>query len=337
MTEDAAGWSEHDVDRRFDQGEPYDELTRLAATLDALLERLAASLRHEQRLTAELSHELRTPLARICGREPSFPSQDRTNDAYRAGLEAMPRNAGADDAHRRGARLGRPAGGGLAARRATRERRSGHGPRPCARTRPGSRSGFRSRRPIARLRSRPTSRTDRSSSPRQCCSLRSIAGPGRARVSGTTAVVDVHDDGAGVSGRTRRASSSSRVSAAPCRRPRGAGLGLALARRLAGTAGGEIVPDGPADTSRSASHSHDHEWLLGLPPLLVYARLFAVVAAESFGPPRARRDEPDRRRDPSQSTMGASRSSSSSRQPQLARSSVTTSASFSGGTRAGGS
>ena len=46
-------------------GEPYDELTRLAATLDTLLERLSASLRHEQRFTAELSHELRTPLARI--------------------------------------------------------------------------------------------------------------------------------------------------------------------------------------------------------------------------------------------------------------------------------
>ena len=65
MTEDAASWSEHDLDRRFDLGEPYDELTRLAATLDGLLERIAASLRHEQRFTAELSHELRTPLARI--------------------------------------------------------------------------------------------------------------------------------------------------------------------------------------------------------------------------------------------------------------------------------
>ena len=40
MTEDAAAWSEHDLDRRFDRGEPYDELTRLAATLDTLLERL---------------------------------------------------------------------------------------------------------------------------------------------------------------------------------------------------------------------------------------------------------------------------------------------------------
>ena len=65
MTDDAAAWSDHDLDRRFDRGEPYDELTQLAATLDALLERLSASLRHEQRFTAELSHELRTPLAKI--------------------------------------------------------------------------------------------------------------------------------------------------------------------------------------------------------------------------------------------------------------------------------
>ena len=35
MTEDAADWSDHDLDRRFDRGEPYDELTQLAATLDA--------------------------------------------------------------------------------------------------------------------------------------------------------------------------------------------------------------------------------------------------------------------------------------------------------------
>jgi signal transduction histidine kinase len=65
MTAEAAAWSEHDLDRRFGLGPPTDELTRLAATLDGLLDRLAASLRREQRLSAELSHELRTPLARI--------------------------------------------------------------------------------------------------------------------------------------------------------------------------------------------------------------------------------------------------------------------------------
>ncbi|HEX9481659.1 MAG TPA: HAMP domain-containing sensor histidine kinase [Solirubrobacteraceae bacterium] len=65
MTRQAAEWSEHDLDRRFALGRPRDELTRLAATLDGLLDRLAASLRREQRLSAELSHELRTPLAAI--------------------------------------------------------------------------------------------------------------------------------------------------------------------------------------------------------------------------------------------------------------------------------
>jgi signal transduction histidine kinase len=65
MTRQAAEWSEHDLERRFSQGPPRDEFTTLAATLDGLLERVAASLRHEQMLTAELSHELRTPLTAI--------------------------------------------------------------------------------------------------------------------------------------------------------------------------------------------------------------------------------------------------------------------------------
>ena len=55
----------HDHERRFGPGPRPDELGELAGTFDALLDRLAASLRHEQRLSAELSHELRTPLARI--------------------------------------------------------------------------------------------------------------------------------------------------------------------------------------------------------------------------------------------------------------------------------
>jgi two-component system, OmpR family, sensor kinase len=65
MTASAAEWSETDLDRRFNLGPPTDELTRLAATLDGLLDRLAAGMRREQRLSAELSHELRTPLAKI--------------------------------------------------------------------------------------------------------------------------------------------------------------------------------------------------------------------------------------------------------------------------------
>jgi signal transduction histidine kinase len=65
MTRSATEWSEHDLDHRFAAGEPHDEITELAAGFDSMLEKLSASLRHEQRLTAEISHELRTPLAAI--------------------------------------------------------------------------------------------------------------------------------------------------------------------------------------------------------------------------------------------------------------------------------
>jgi two-component system, OmpR family, sensor kinase len=92
MTEDAATWSEGDLDRRFELGDPYDELTRLAATLDRFLERIAASLRREQRFTAELSHELRTPLARAKSRTELMLRRERTPDEYRAALEAIDRN-----------------------------------------------------------------------------------------------------------------------------------------------------------------------------------------------------------------------------------------------------
>ncbi|MCW3026848.1 MAG: histidine kinase, partial [Solirubrobacterales bacterium] len=64
MTAQAADWGERDLSRRFFAGRPHDELTSLASVFDALLARLAGSLRREQRLTAEISHELRTPLAK---------------------------------------------------------------------------------------------------------------------------------------------------------------------------------------------------------------------------------------------------------------------------------
>ena len=65
MTARAADWSEHDLHRRFGLGPPRDELTALAATLDGLLGRIDAALRHEQHFSAEMAHELRTPLSGI--------------------------------------------------------------------------------------------------------------------------------------------------------------------------------------------------------------------------------------------------------------------------------
>ncbi|CAB4685853.1 MAG: HAMP domain-containing protein [Actinobacteria bacterium] len=62
MAATAEEWSEHDLDRRFDLGAPTNEIRVLGRTLDALLARVAGTILAEQRLTAELAHELRSPL-----------------------------------------------------------------------------------------------------------------------------------------------------------------------------------------------------------------------------------------------------------------------------------
>jgi signal transduction histidine kinase len=65
MSAQAGRWSASDVDRRFGHARRPAELAELAETLDGVLNRLSAVLRHERRLSTELSHELRTPLARL--------------------------------------------------------------------------------------------------------------------------------------------------------------------------------------------------------------------------------------------------------------------------------
>ena len=93
MTMNAKAWSSHDAERRFALGEPRDELGHLAATFDALLDRLSASLRREQRFSAELSHELRTPLARICAEAELALRRERQPSAYRDALQTVLGNA----------------------------------------------------------------------------------------------------------------------------------------------------------------------------------------------------------------------------------------------------
>jgi len=93
MTQLAGEWSERDLDRRFAVEGPRDELRELAATLDGLLDRLAASLRREQRFSAEISHELRTPLSRVITETELMLRREHSSAEYRQALELILRNS----------------------------------------------------------------------------------------------------------------------------------------------------------------------------------------------------------------------------------------------------
>jgi signal transduction histidine kinase len=89
MSQQAGRWSADDVDRRFGHRSRPAELADLAATLDGVLDRLSAVLRHEQRLTDELSHELRTPLARLRAEVDLARDRPPGDPAVTTGLRAV--------------------------------------------------------------------------------------------------------------------------------------------------------------------------------------------------------------------------------------------------------
>jgi signal transduction histidine kinase len=89
MSAQAAKWSEHEIGHRFGTAKRPTELAALAANLDELLDRLATVLRHERQLSAELSHELRTPLARIGAEAELLLSRPRSAAELRTGHTAI--------------------------------------------------------------------------------------------------------------------------------------------------------------------------------------------------------------------------------------------------------
>ncbi|MER6943219.1 HAMP domain-containing sensor histidine kinase [Nonomuraea sp. NPDC000554] len=89
MSAQAARWSERATTERFGVAGRPDELGSLAANLDELLDRLAAVLRHEQQQSAELSHELRTPLARIVAETDWLTARHRDAAGQRASHAAI--------------------------------------------------------------------------------------------------------------------------------------------------------------------------------------------------------------------------------------------------------
>ena len=255
MTRQAADWSEYDLEHRFALGPPHDELTELAATLDGLLDRLAAGLRHERRFSAELSHELRTPLARVLAESELALQRDRDPEEYRHALELIQRSAaqlartvdalvaaaryeaggqrGTADAHSIAADAAR-ACSGLAAERQM-ELRIGE-PRSPVRVGVDADLAERILQPILE----------------NACRY----GETKVRVAiareNSSVVYTIDDDGAGVSagesdsifdpgvrGQAQRGGSTE-----------GAGLGLSLARRLARSVDGDIVADATAPGGR---------------------------------------------------------------------------------------
>ena len=65
MAQRADDWREHDLTRRFDLVPPRNELADLGGTLNRMLDRITRAIEGERRLTDEVAHELRTPLSVI--------------------------------------------------------------------------------------------------------------------------------------------------------------------------------------------------------------------------------------------------------------------------------
>ncbi|MFE3772596.1 histidine kinase dimerization/phospho-acceptor domain-containing protein [Streptomyces sp. NPDC059122] len=89
MSAQATRWSEAGAAERFGAAGRPPELASFATSLDGLLDRLAAVLRHEQQQAAELSHELRTPLARITAETEWLTSRPRSAAERAASHEAI--------------------------------------------------------------------------------------------------------------------------------------------------------------------------------------------------------------------------------------------------------
>ena len=246
MTEDAARWSERDLDRRFGLGEPTDELTRLAATLDGLLDRLSAGMRREQRFSTELSHELRTPLAKLTAQAQLLAGSDELPDALRPEAASIVASA---------TQMRRVLDALMAAARAELDGARGRGDAVRA-----ARAVVDAYQPLAHERGVALTlgaapRSARAGAERELVermltplienALRLAAASVTLEISlrDGTVQIAVADDGPGVApDETAAIFEPGRRGTSPGDHA-GAGLGLALARRLARSAGGDVTAE----------------------------------------------------------------------------------------------
>jgi signal transduction histidine kinase len=248
MTAQAAEWRDANIAGRFNLGPSRDEFTQLAATLDSLLERVATTLRHEQRFSAELSHELRTPLTNVMAQAQFALRHGESVKDYRAGYEEILKSA---EQMRRtldtlvaAARLEMQTKGDIGdasqAARAASEACAPAGaergvrvtvvdpPRPL---RVGAETGI-----VERILSPLIENGCRHGRQTVTVTIESHDG---------TVMFTVEDDGPGVHSGEHESifEPGNRGAGRTGRQPDGAGLGLALARRLARSAGGDVQSD----------------------------------------------------------------------------------------------
>lgn len=93
ITRTAAQISAENLERRLDLP-GQDELGRLAATFDRMLDRLEAAFQRQRQFTADASHELRTPLALLTSTADVALERPRSAAAYRDIIASMREDAG---------------------------------------------------------------------------------------------------------------------------------------------------------------------------------------------------------------------------------------------------
>ena len=89
ITRTAASIEERDLARRIDLALPDDEVGRMAATFNAMLDRIEGAFVRQRQFTADAAHELRTPLALMRSQIDVALRQERGAETDTATLEAL--------------------------------------------------------------------------------------------------------------------------------------------------------------------------------------------------------------------------------------------------------
>lgn len=244
MARVAEDYGAHDLSARFGLGPPRDELTALAATLDGLLGRLQASMRHEQRLSAEIAHELRTPLSGVRAEAELgllTDSPQAAQQALQSTIDGADRMSGVIDALLSAHRVPTTCALGDAVRHAVAGVAGLAGERAIRLTTTTATAG---RDVLVGADERLVAQT---LNPLLENAIRHARAEVHVAVgaAGGVARVEVADDGPGIAAADRETVFESGVSSGG-----GAGLGLALARRLATSVGGDVCVESPGAGAR---------------------------------------------------------------------------------------